>query len=142
MPARQPREPGGMVELVKILRELTRRKLLLAIVLGVSLLVGLLMAFRPGFPPHSRQYEVSLASADVLIDTRDSQAVSVNGHGPGLLTLASRANLLGNLMTGGPLKTAIADRAEVDPELLTVIPPGATSTAGAVETPAGRSRSD
>ncbi len=130
------------MELVKVLRELSRRRKLVAVVLAFSLLVGLLMAFRPGLPPHSRQYNVSLASADILIDTRDSQVVSVTGHSPGLLTLASRANLLGNLMTGGPLKDAIARQAGVDPELLVVIPPGAGTPSAPVETPAARQLSD
>jgi hypothetical protein len=123
------------LELVKILRELSRRRRLVAIVLGFSLIVGLLLAFKPGLPPRSRQYVVHRSSADVLIDTRDSQVVTVNGRGPDLPTLAGRANLIGNLMTGGRLKEAIASAAGVPSELLTVVPPGNAATPGVAPLP-------
>jgi hypothetical protein len=125
------------VELVKIFRELWRRKFLVAAVLIVSLLVGSLLAFKPGLPPHSRQYEVSLSSADILVDTRDSQLATVNGHGPDLPTLAARANLIGNLMTGGPLKEAIAEQAGIPAEDLIVVPPPNPATPGVAAVPVG-----
>ncbi len=134
------------MELIKILRELSRRRRLVGLVLGFSLLVGFLLAFRPGLPPQSRQYEVSLASADILIDTRDSQVVAVGGKGPDLTTLAGRANLIGNLMTGGPLKNAIARGADMPAGMLIVVPPGNVNTPGVppvpVTPPASRGLSD
>jgi hypothetical protein len=130
------------LELVRILRELSRRRRLVALVLGASLLVGLLLAFKPGFPPRSRQYQVSLASADILIDTNDSQVVAIGGRGPDLPTLASRANLIGNLMTGGPLKEAIAKDAGIPGRQISVVPPANVNTPGvtpeAVTPPASR----
>jgi len=130
------------LELVKILRELSRRRRLVGLVLGIALLTGFLLAFRPGVPPQSRQYQVALASSDILIDTRDSQVVAVGGHGPDLPTLAGRANLLGNLMTSGPLKDAIAKGAGIPSEMLVVVPPANVSTPGVqpvpVTTPASR----
>lgn len=123
------------MELVKILRELWRHKVLLAFVLAFSLLVGFLLAFKPGMPPQSRQYEVSIASSDILIDTRDSQVVAVGRRGPDLPTLAGRANLLGNLMTSGPVKEGIAKRAGVSAEELVVVPPADPSTPGVAPVP-------
>lgn len=123
------------MELIKILRELSRRRRLVGLVLGISLLVGFLLAFKPGLPPQSRQYQVSLAAADILIDTRDSQLVAVGGKGPDLTTLAGRANLIGNLMTGGPLKNAIAKEAGVSPGLLVVVPPANVNTPGVTPAP-------
>jgi hypothetical protein len=123
------------LELVKILRELSRRRRLVAPVLGVSLLVGLLLAFKPGLPPQSRQYQVSLASADILIDTSDSQVVAIGGKGPDLPTLAGRANLIGNLMTAGPLKEAIAKQAGVPASEISVVPPANVNTPGVVPAP-------
>lgn len=123
------------MELVRILRELSRRRRLVALVLGASLLVGLLLAFKPGFPPRSRQYQVSLASADILIDTSDSQVVAVGGRGPDLTTLAGRANLIGNLMTGGPLKEAIAKRAGIPGGQISVVPPANVNTPGVTPAP-------
>ncbi len=123
-------DPGGPVELVKILRELWQRKALVVLVLGISLLTGFLLAFQPGFPPKSRQYQVSVASSAILVDTRTSQVVVVGGKGPDLATLASRANLLGNLMTNGRLKDAIAERAGVASEKLVVVPPSNPSMLG------------
>jgi hypothetical protein len=135
-----------MVELVKILRELSRRKAMVAVVLVFSLVVGLLLAFKPTVPPQSRQYEVALANSDILLDTRDSQVVAIDGHGPELVTLAARANLIGNLMTGGPLKDAIARQAGVPVESLAVVPPANVNTPGVtplpVESPAARGLSD
>jgi hypothetical protein len=134
------------VELVKIMRELSRRKALVAIVLVVSLLVGMLLAFKPSVPLQSRQYEVALATSDILLDTRDSQVVAVDGQGPDLTTLAARANLIGNLMTGGPLTDAIAKEAGVPVDMLAVVPPGNVNTPGVtplpVESPDARGLSD
>ena len=120
------------MELIKILRELSRRRRLVGLVLGLSLLLGFLLAFKPGLPPQSRQYQVSLASAELLIDTSDSQVVAVGGKGPDLTTLASRADLIGNLMTGGPLKNAIARQAGVPAGTLAVVPPPNVNTPGVV----------
>ncbi len=103
--------------------------------LGFSLLTGFLLAFRPQIPPQSRQYQVSQASSAILVGTRDSQVAAVGGRGPGLPTLAGRANLLGNLMTGGPLKEAIAKKAGVPSNLLTVVPPTNASTPGVAPVP-------
>lgn len=116
------------MELVKILRELWRHKVLVAAVLVLSLLAGYLLAFRPGLPPQSRQYEVAIASSDILVDTRNSQVVAVGRRGPDLPTLAGRANLMGNLMTSGKLKEDIAKRAGVSAEELIVVPPADPST--------------
>lgn len=123
------------LELVKILRELWRRKALVVLVLGISLLTGFLLAFNPGLPPKSRQYQVSVSSSAILVDTRTSQVVAVGGRGPDLATLASRANLLGNLMTNGPLKDAIAEKAGVPSEKLVVVPPSNASMLGIPPTP-------
>jgi hypothetical protein len=116
------------LELVKILRELARRKALVAAVLAVALLAGFLLAFEPGLPPQSRQYEVAIASSDILVDTRTSQVVAVGRRGPDLPTLAGRANLMGNLLTSGTLKEGIAKRAGVSAERLVVVPPADPST--------------
>jgi hypothetical protein len=123
------------LELVKILREVWSRKRLLALVLVVSLLVGTFLAYRPGLPPQSRQYQVWLASSNVLIDTSSSQVVDVGGQGPNLPTLAGRASLLANLMTAGPLKNAIARSAGVSPQMLVVVPPPDPSTPGVPPVP-------
>lgn len=123
------------MELVKIFRELWRRKFLVVGVLIVAVGVGFLLAFKPGLPPHSRQYNVALSSADILVDTRDSQVAAVNGHGPDLPTLAARAELIGNLMTGGPLKEAIADNAGIPANELIVVPPPNLATPGVAAVP-------
>jgi hypothetical protein len=129
------------VELVKILREVWSRKGLLALVLGVSVLTGLLLAYSPGLPPQSRQYQVALASSSILVDTTNSQVVDVGGRGPDLPTLTSRANLLGNLMTVGPLKNAIAKSAGIPPADLVVVPPANIEAAGVAPAPVGTGES-
>lgn len=129
------------MELVKTLREVWRRKVLVALVLVVAAVTGLLLAYRPGFPPQSRQYQVSLASSDILVDTSDSQVVDVGGRGPDLPTLASRANLLGNLIAVGPLKEAIARGAGTSPDDLVVVPPANAATPGVAPAPVGTGQS-
>lgn len=129
------------MQLVKILREVWSRKGLLAIVLGVSILIGMLLSFKPGLPPQSRQYQVALASSDILVDTTHSQVVDIGGRGPDLPTLTSRANLLGNLMTAGPLKDAIAKSAGIAPEDLTVVPPASIEATGVAPAPVTTSKS-
>lgn len=117
------------MELVRILRELSRRKRLVALVLVGSLTVGLLLAFKPGVPPQSRQYDVALAASNILVDNRHSQLAATRGSGAGLPTLSARANLLANLMTSGRLKEAIAKRAGLTPSELTVVLPANPASA-------------
>lgn len=123
------------MQLFKILQEIKRRRVLVAIVVCASAVIGFLLGFKPGFPPQSRQYQQAIATSDILIDTRNSQVVDVGGHGPELSTLASRANLLGNLMVTGPLKETIARTAGVRPENLVVVPPANTETPGVAPAP-------
>ncbi len=123
------------MQLFKILQEIKRRRILVVLVVLISAVVGFLLAFKPGLPPHSRQYQQAVATSDILVDTRNSQVVDVGGHGPELSTLASRANLLGNLMVTGPLKDTIARGAGVEPENLVVVPPANAETPGVAPTP-------
>jgi hypothetical protein len=103
-----------------------RRKNLIRLALVISVVVGAFVAYRPGLPPESRQYTVWLASADILVDTADSQVV--DSKGPDFLSLANRTSLLGNLIATKPLRTAIGERAGVDSSTLVVVPPANTST--------------
>ena len=66
------------------------------------------------------------------MDTADSQVV--DSKGPDFLSLANRTSLLGNLIATKPLRTAIGERAGVDPSTLVVVPPAntPTSTTGGV----------
>ncbi|HEY0344654.1 MAG TPA: hypothetical protein VGC59_08400 [Solirubrobacteraceae bacterium] len=104
---------------VTILRQLWRTRVLVAVGLALALFLGIVMAYRvtPGFPPtfKSRQYEVGIASAAVLVDSRSSQVVDVGGGPtrPNVDQLSIRARLLANLMATSPLKDEIAARAGV-----------------------------
>jgi hypothetical protein len=103
------------MELVTILRELWRLRLLVLGIALLALLVGLALAFRvPSL--ESRKYEVGVATASVLVDTPNSQFIEVAPKGSD--TLAMRANLLANLMAEGVVKSAIAERAGIPPDEL------------------------
>jgi capsular polysaccharide biosynthesis protein len=104
------------MEAVTILRELWRRRILVAVVALVSVLVGLAIAYTISFPPHSRKFEVGIASGRILVDTPDSQVVDVQPKGSG--SLGIRAGVLANLMTEGDVKAAIARRAGLRPNQL------------------------
>jgi hypothetical protein len=104
------------MEPVTILRELWRRRTLVALAALVSLLVGLAVAYTVTLPPQSRRAEVGIASARILVDTPDSQVVDVQPKGSS--TLGIRAGVVANLMTEGDVKAAIARRAGLRPSQL------------------------
>ena len=94
------------MEAVTILRELWRRRILVAVVALVSILAGLSTAYSISLPPKSKSFEVGVATGRILVDTPDSQVVDVQPKGSG--TLGIRAGVLANLMTEGDVKAAIA----------------------------------
>lgn len=112
------------MEAVTILRELWRRRLLVALVAVAAALVGFLLAYRVGYPPEPRQYEVGLATARVLVDTPQSQVIKVDPKGSD--TLGLRAAVLANLMVEGEAKEAIARRAGLEPRKLKAVSESAT----------------
>lgn len=120
---------------VGILSDLWRHRLLVRVFLAVAVLVGLLLVFRPGWPPKSREYSVGAASAQILVDTPESQMVEVAPKGSE--TLGARASLLANLMAQGEVKAAIARRAGLPADRLLTAGPGATAPTvdGATTTP-------
>jgi hypothetical protein len=109
---------------VKKLQELWRLRRYVAGVCVVALLAGVLTTHSMSFPPKSKSYDVGVASAQVLVDGPDSQAIvgassAVTPSGGQMLgTLATQANLLADLMVEGSIKTDIAQRAGVNPNQL------------------------
>jgi hypothetical protein len=101
------------MEAVTILRELWRRRILVALVALASILAGLATVYTVSFPPQSRSSKVGVATGRILVDTPDSQVVDVQPKGQG--TLGIRAGVLANLMTEGDVKAAIARRAGLRP---------------------------
>jgi uncharacterized membrane protein len=113
------------MEAVTILRELWRRRVLVALVAFAAVLVGFVLAYRVGFPPEPRKYEVGLATARVLVDTPQSQVIKVDPKGSD--TLGLRASVLANLMVEGEAKDAIARRAGLKPKKLKAVSASATT---------------
>jgi hypothetical protein len=107
------------MEAVTILRELWRRRVLVAVVAFIAVLIGGLLSYRIGFPPEPRQYTVGVATTRVLVDTPQSQVIKVDPRGSD--TLGLRAAVLANLMVEGEAKAAIARRAGLKPEKLRAI---------------------
>jgi hypothetical protein len=107
------------METVKILRKLWRRRAVVSVLAALSVLLGLLLTHHPGFPPKSRQYEVGIAGARILIDTPKSQFVEVAPLGAE--TLGQRANVLSVLMAEGDVKAAIARHAGLAPQDLVAV---------------------
>jgi hypothetical protein len=107
------------VDTVLFLRLLIRHRRLLAIIAVVAVLVGSLTVMRPGIPPQSRQYDVGVASARVLIDTPNSQVVDLGQkEDVNAGVLPARAVLLANLLTTSPLRDEIAHRSRVSAKRL------------------------
>jgi hypothetical protein len=89
----------------------------------VALIAGVLVTHSPSFPPKSKSYDVGVATAQVLVDTPDSQVAGVSstataGSGLMLGTLGTQANILADLMVEGPIKADIAQRAGLKPSQL------------------------
>lgn len=140
---------------VRILRELWRLRRYVAGVCVVALLAGMLVTTRLSFPPSSKSYDVGTATAQVLVDTPQSQIVddssSTSAVGAQTLgTLGVQANLLAGLMVEGPIKADIARRAGLKPSKLVgasaavTVPSasssgsGSSSTASSVSVPGGQ----
>ena len=111
------------MESVTILRDLWRRRTAVCAIGLLALAIGFLLAYRVGFPPERRSYTVGVATASVLVDTPRSQVVEVAPKGSD--ALASRANVLANLMVDGEIKNAIVQRAGLRPEHVVASAPSA-----------------
>jgi hypothetical protein len=110
---------------IGLLRDLLRLRRLVLVGAILALAAALLMTFRVSFDPapslSSRQYDVGIASAAILIDSQSSQAVDLGGGGEVLVdvgSLAVRARLLANLLVTRPLRDEIAAEAGVRPDQL------------------------
>src|SRR3954464_987519 len=114
------------MDIVTILRDLWRRRLLVVGVYLIALLAGIAVVYQISFPPklESRKYEVGVATAKILVDTPSSQVVEVAPKGSD--SLGVRANLLASLMVDGVVKSAIAQRAGLAPNQLVGVTDAAT----------------
>lgn len=107
------------MDAVTLLRLLWRQRLLMAVGLVVALVVGIILTYKvsPGLPPafESRQYQVGIASAGVLVDSPSSQTIDLSGgqSKADVASLSARARLLANLIATSPLKDQIARRARI-----------------------------
>ena len=103
---------------VKKLQDLWRLRRYVAGVCVVAVLAGVLVTLQ------SKSYDVGTATAQILVDAPDSQAIvgassAVTPSGGQLLgTLATQANLLADLMVEGTIKADIAQRAGLNPSQL------------------------
>lgn len=109
------------MDIVTILRDLRRARLLVVVVALLAVVAGIAVSFKFSFPARleSRKYEVGRATARILVDTPRSQVVEVAPEGSD--SLGVRANLLASLMVDGIVKTAIAKHANLPPEKLVVV---------------------
>lgn len=123
------------MEIVIILRELWRRRVIVVLIALLALLAGFAVAFRlPSL--ESRKHEVGIATAGVLVDTPNSQVIGVAPKGSD--TLGVRAGLIANLMTEGVVKASIAERAGIPPDDLDGV--SDSSVGAATEKPAASSK--
>jgi hypothetical protein len=123
------------MDTVTILRDLWRHRFLVVAVYLVALLVGISVVYKiPSF--ESRNYQVGVATARILVDTPSSQVVEVAPKGSD--TLGVRANLLASLMVDGVVKSAIAGRAGLQPNKLVGVTDAATEPAPVSDVPGPR----
>ncbi|MDP8909135.1 MAG: hypothetical protein M3N47_08475, partial [Chloroflexota bacterium] len=113
---------------VTVLTRLWERRLLVAVGLAAAIALAVLLSYRVeiGLPPtfESRKYEVGVASAEVLVDSPNSQVIDLGGSvGADVASLSVRARLLADLVATNPLKDRIARRAGIPPHLLIALRP-------------------
>jgi hypothetical protein len=112
---------------VSALRELWRRRALVAAALVVAAVAGLLVTSSVTLPTtiKSRQHKIAVASASALLDTHSSQVVDLGGESSAEgSTLPGRAALLASLLATAPLKDDIAAAAGIDTRTLLTSTPG------------------
>jgi hypothetical protein len=104
-----------------ILRLLWGARRTVCVGIAIALMAGTLLVYKvsPGIPPtmQARGADVGIASAQVLVDSKSSQAVDL-GEDPVLIDLPgliARGRLLANLIATSPLRDQIARRAGIDP---------------------------
>ena len=120
---------------ITILRTLWQRRALIAVAAALSIVAGIVAAYHVTPPAKltSRQYTVAVGQARFLIDTPESQVLTVSSpataNPSGSVDLAGRANLLANLIPTSPVKAAIAKRAGIRAADLTIIGPPTPATA-------------
>ena len=120
------------MDIVMILRSLSRHRVLVSGALVLAVLAGVGVTHKlPSF--ESRQYEVGVASERILVDTPSSQVVNVAPRGVG--TVGVTANLLATLMIDGPVKSAIAAKAGLPPSKIVGTTTAATVAGGATSAP-------
>jgi hypothetical protein len=103
------------MDLVTILRDLWRMRVLVGLAGVVAVLAAIAVAFQlPSM--ESRRQEVGIATAGVLVDTPTSQVLEVAPKGSDILGI--RANLLAQLMVEGEVRAAIAKQAGLRPKQL------------------------
>lgn len=110
---------------ISLLRQLWQRRILVGIALLASICLGLAVAYRvtPGPPPqlHSRQHEVGVASARLLVDTPRSILADLDPNGAASLSL--HAQLIADLVASQPIRASIAREVGIPVGSLAVIPP-------------------
>jgi hypothetical protein len=99
------------MDTVTILRELWRKRVLVAGICVVAVIVGAALHYRlPSL--QSRRYDVGVATMNILVDTPSSQVVNVAPKGSD--ATGARATLLASLMVGGEIKSMIANRVGIN----------------------------
>jgi hypothetical protein len=113
------------MDTVTMLRDLWRLRLCVAGVCLLAVLAGAAVLYKVSFPPQSRSYDVGTATARILVNTPSSQVVAVSPRGSELL--GWQADLLASLMVDGAIKTAIAQRASLQPNQIVGVTDAVTS---------------
>jgi hypothetical protein len=117
------------MDLIPILKTLSRHRRLVIVAGLLALAIGVEMGYSISLSPpglKTRQYQVGVASTNVLVDTSDSTVADLNPPGGDSLVggdLSARATLLASLMATPPLQQMIARNAQVPVDKLTVVPP-------------------
>lgn len=128
------------MELIAVAKDWRSHARVLAAGFVVAVAIGVLISYSVslGLPPrvHSRQTFVGEASAQVLIDTPNSQIADVASSAQSA-TLYTQASLLADLMGTAPVQDEIASQLGIASTRLAVVPPPASIVVPLKATPLG-----
>lgn len=131
------------MDLVRTLRGLWTLRRWLPLGLLLASVAALSTAYSIGVNPPSlekKTFEIGAASTRVLVDSRRSAVVDLHQVGADFSPLASRAEVLANLMTSTPAKRIIGRRAHIGPSLIEAIAPSTTNQPQATQQPRAEER--
>jgi hypothetical protein len=134
-----------MMQVGRVLYELSRRRLLVGISVGIATIAAVFSAYRITLAPpglHPRAIGMSTASTQLLIDNPDTIVLDLSQGGYQLQQMAQSATLLGNVLGSLAVRTDIARIVGVPVRTIETTEPATPQFPQAFASPRSRTTTD